>query len=132
MTDDTYDDVDEDLDDADEPPMQRPMAITSVAVIYGLLGLFGALIAATNLGLGTQWSLPTGILAAAYALACWTATVALFRRRRYGSYLAFGLALVMALMSLTSVGLALWGLGWLAVVMACLMTRPAKDWLGFA
>lgn len=131
MTDDTYDDVDEDLDDVEEPPQRMPMAVISVAVLFGMFGLFGALIAVTSLGVG-EWDLAVGILAATYTLACWTTAVALFRRKRFGSYLAFGLALIMALTSLTSVGMLLWGVGFLALVMICLSTRPAKDWLGFA
>lgn len=131
MTDDTYDDADEDLDDVEELPQQRPMAVTSVAVLYGMFGLLSAFAAVINLGVG-RWALAVGILALTYTLACWTTTVALFRRKRFGSYLAFGLALIMALMSLTSVGMLLWGVGFLVLVMICLSTRPAKDWFGFA
>jgi hypothetical protein len=126
MTDETYDD---DLDDAEDVPQRMPFTVLAPIILFGGLALITGFAAIVNLGDPDR--LAAGVFLGSVTLAVAVTAGALVRGSRFGSYLGFGLAFLLALTSLRDVGTALVGFGFLAAVMGCLMTRSAKDWFGF-
>jgi hypothetical protein len=127
MSDDTYDD---DLNETEDLPQRMPFTVQVPAALFGALALITGFAAFVNLTARDE--VAAGVFLASITVAAIVAAVAIVRRERFGSYLGFGLAFLLALSSLRDVGTALVGFGFLAAVMGCLSTRSAKDWFGFA
>ncbi|MDG4792102.1 hypothetical protein O7626_40520 [Micromonospora sp. WMMD1102] len=123
----------DDLDQTDDggPPTRMPYPVKVAAFLLGTLAVFAGFASIANT-IGDTGRTHAVVFLGTVALAAVVAVVGLFRARRWGSYLGFGVALLVALATLRTVGTAVVGIGFLAAIMGTLMTRSAKDWLGFA
>ena len=123
----------EDLDQTDDdgPPMRMPYPVKVAAFLLGTLAVLAGFGSVAN-AVGATGRTHAVVFLGTVALAAVVAVVGLVCARRWGSYLGFGVALLVALTTLRTVGTAVVGIGFLAAIMGTLMTRSAKDWLGFA
>jgi hypothetical protein len=128
-------DYDSEPDNPDQPddnqPTRMPYPVKVAAFLLAALAVVAGFGAVGN-AVGYDDRTHAVVFLGSIALAATVAIIGLVRARRWGSYLAFGLALLLALASLRNIGVAVVGIGFLAAIMGTLMTRSAKDWLGFA
>lgn len=125
-------DLDDQADDEDPPPMRMPSPVKLVAALYGLIALvcgFGAVVNALNEA-GNR--LHAAAFLAAAAVAAGLTVLGLCWAERWGDHLAFGLAFLLTLASLTNLAVLLVTGSLLAVVIICLRRRESRDWFGFA
>ncbi|MGI5213425.1 hypothetical protein [Plantactinospora sp. CA-290183] len=73
-----------------------PYMVRVPAVLFGALALVTAFGAALNLGVD-RWNLSGGVFLGSLAVAAAATALCMVRRLRFGSYLGFGLALLLTL-----------------------------------
>ncbi|MFY1686610.1 hypothetical protein, partial [Plantactinospora sp. WMMB782] len=107
MDDDTEPD-DLDQTDDDGPPTRMPYPVKVGAFLLGALAVLTGFGAVAN-AVGDTGRTHAVVFLGSVALVAVAAVVGLVRARRWGSYLGFGVALLVALATLRSVGAAVVG-----------------------